>query len=327
MIVSVSGTPGTGKTSATKALSEITGWELIGLNELAERKGLHRGYDEERCCKIVDTGRIRSEVEKMKSSGRNLLIESHYAHEMPADLVIVLRTNPGEMRKRGKEKGWDFSKTEENVMAEIMEECKIESLEKGMAMRELDTTGKTAAQSAREMSRLMQLEGLFVADKLKIPDAMRENLREPYGKLFTDIKKAITYMKGTRIVSVGDEASHTIHSEGITPDVFIVDGKVRRRPAKNTVDIRCGTIKAKNETGYVSNDLWKAVDKALKAEKPVRVDVDGEEDMAVLPVMLLAGEGHSVIYGLFDRGVCVVKLDGDSRKAARKLLKRIAASQ
>jgi broad-specificity NMP kinase len=327
MIVAISGTPATGKTSAAKALSKITGWELISLNDLAERKGLYKGYDEERCCRIVDTGRIRSEVEKLKSSDRNLLIESHYAHEMPADLVVVLRTKPQEMRRRGKDKGWDFGKTEENVMAEIMEVCKSESLEKGMIFRELDTTGKTAEQSAKELSNIMQHEGLFVADRLKISAGMRNELREPYGELFKDLKKAVSYMKGADIVAVGDEACYTLHSAGITPDVLIVDGKIRRKPTDKTVDVKCQTISAKNETGYISNDLWKAVDRALKAEKPVMVRVDGEEDMAVLPAVILGREGSCVIYGLFDRGVCVVKIDDDSRKTARNVLKRLAASQ
>ena len=262
MIVAISGTPGTGKTSAAKKLSEITGWELIGLNELAEKKGLHSGYDEERYCKIVDTKAINSEIDKMRSSGKNLLIESHYAHEVPVDLVIILRTNPNEMRKRGKLKGWDFSKTEENVLAEIMEECKIDSLVKGRITKELDTTGKTAEESARMMAKIMQLEGMFIEKSLKIPEKLKEELREPYGKLFGDHKKAFKCMKGSSIVSVGDEASYTLFSAGTTPDIIIVDGRVRRKPTDINIDINCETITAKNETGYLTNDLWMAVDKA-----------------------------------------------------------------
>lgn len=327
MIVAISGTPGTGKTSAAKKLSEITGWELIGLNELAEKKGLHSGYDEERYCKIVDTKAINSEIDKMRSSGKNLLIESHYAHEVPVDLVIILRTNPNEMRKRGKLKGWDFNKTEENVLAEIMEECKIDSLVKGRITKELDTTGKTAEESARMMAKIMQLEGMFIEKSLKIPEKLKEELREPYGKLFEDHKKALKCMKGSSIVSVGDEASYTLFSAGTTPDIMIVDGRVRRKPTDINIDINCETITAKNETGYLTNDLWMAVDKALKAKKPVKIQVNGEEDMAVLPVMIQGNEGVSIIYGLFDKGVCVVKIDEKTRKIAKNLLKKISAAQ
>jgi adenylate kinase len=95
MIVAITGTPGTGKTSVSRKLSEITGLGLISLNELAEKKKLHKGYDDERCCKIVDLKGIVREIERIRSSGENVLIEAHYAHEMPADLVMVLRDNGG----------------------------------------------------------------------------------------------------------------------------------------------------------------------------------------------------------------------------------------
>ncbi len=327
MIVAISGTPGTGKTSAARELSEITGWELVGLNELAEKNGLHSGYDEERCCKIVDIKAINSEIKRLISSGKNLLIESHYAHEMPADLVIILRTNPDEMRRRSEKKGWDFNKTEENVLAEIMEECKIESLENGRNTRELDTTGKTAKESAMNMAKMMQLDGMFVLEKLRIPKEMREELREPYGKLFDDIKKAIKHVKGTVMVSVGDEAGYTLQSAGIKPDIIIVDGKIRRKPTDNIVGMDYDTIRAENETGYLTHELWMGVDRSMKAGKPVKIQVDGEEDMAVLPVMILGSYGMSIIYGLFDKGVCVLKIDEETRKTARNLIRKIAASQ
>ncbi|UCD03079.1 MAG: DUF359 domain-containing protein [Candidatus Aenigmatarchaeota archaeon] len=327
MIVAISGTPGTGKTSSARMLSEITGMELISLNELADRKGLHKGYDDERYCKIVDLKGIVTEIKKLKDAGRNVLIEAHYAHEMPADLVIVLRTNPGEMRKRGREKGWGFEKTEENVLAEIMEECKIESLVKGRNTRELDTTGKTAKESAEMMARLLQHEGLFVYDRMKIPDKMREELRQPYGKLFEGIKQASAHMKGGDIIAVGDEAGFTLHSSGTTPAIMIVDGKIRRKRTEKRIDVECETIRAKNETGYVTRDMWVAVGKAIKTEKPVKVEIEGEEDMAVLPAVLLGKDSDFVVYGLFDRGLCVVKINEETRKTFRNTAKKIASSQ
>ncbi len=327
MIVAITGTPATGKTSASRVLSEMIGWELVSLNDLAEKKGMHSGYDEERCCKIADMKAIKAEVEKLKKTGNPLIVESHYAHDMHSDLVIVLRTNPSEMRKRGKEKGWDFNKTEENVLAEIMEECKIESIESGKAVREIDTTGKTAEQSAKEMAKVMEMEGLFITGELKIPDNMREELREPYGKLFDDHKKAAKEMKGTKIVSVGDETAYKLDSHGVRPDIIVVDGKVKRKPAENTVKFDGEVITAKNPTGYLTNDMWMAVRKSMAAKKPVEVRIDGEEDMAVLPAAILGENGISVTYGLFDKGVCVVKIDDSTRKTARNVLKRIAASQ
>ena len=85
MIIAITGTPGTGKSSITGYLSRITGWEKIGLNQLAEEKNLYLGHDKARKCKIVDLGRIENEVEKRKVLGKPLIIESHYAHDISAE--------------------------------------------------------------------------------------------------------------------------------------------------------------------------------------------------------------------------------------------------
>ncbi len=327
MMLAITGTPGTGKTTVAGKLSAITGWELVGLNELAELKDLYSGYDAKRECKIVDVDAIKSEVLKMKRAGKNLIIESHYAHDINADLVIVLRSKPDEIRRRGKEKGWPHTKTEENVVAEIMEECKIDSIGQGRITRELDTTGKSPLESANEIAKILHDEGMFLTRDVKIPDSLREKLRDPYGVLFGDVEKAAAYMKGSEIIAVGDCVSYSLYSLGIMPKIFVVDGRVRRKPYEKKIPLDYESVSAKNEPGYLSRELWTAVQRALDMSKSVKIEVDGEEDMAALPFMLLANAGASVTYGLFDRGVCVIKVDDNAKKMARNLLRRIVASQ
>ena len=156
MIISISGTPGAGKTGTAKALSARLGWKLVELNRLAEEKGLYSGYDEERKCKIVDIGGMRKEIERLAKTSKNLVLESHYAHDMPCDVAVILRANPGELRKRLVGKGWTRQKIEENIQAEIMEVCKSEALEQGKPVLEIDTTGKTAKTVAEEITKKLR---------------------------------------------------------------------------------------------------------------------------------------------------------------------------
>ncbi len=327
MIVAITGTPSTGKTAVGERLSAMTGWQLVKLNDLADRKGLYSGYDEKRDCKVVDVDAISREFGKMVMAGKNLIAESHYAHDLHADLVIVLRAKPDEIRKRGKDKGWSHTKTEENVVAEIMEECKLDSIEQGKVTRELDTTGKSPDESARGIISIMHEEGMWLDRDVSIPAAMRDELREPYGDLFTDIGKAAARMKGSGIIAVGDYVSHSLYSAGVMPRIFVVDGKVRRKPFDKKIPLEYGTVTAKNQPGQLSREMWDAAKRSVGMDVPARVVVDGEEDMAVLPFVLLAGEGTFVIYGLFDKGACVIKVDEDAKRTARNLLKRIVASQ
>ena len=154
MIICVTGTPKTGKTTTARLLAEKLNYEFIDLNELAEKKNLYCGYDKKRRCKVVDIDKIFQEVKRLGEK-RNLVLESHYSHEMPCDIVIVLRTNPAELRKRMQEHGWSDEKIEENIEAEIMEVCKSEALELGKKVIEIDTTKRKPEDVVDEiMSKL-----------------------------------------------------------------------------------------------------------------------------------------------------------------------------
>ncbi len=325
MILAITGTPATGKSSVAAKLAEITGWKLVGLNEMAESKSLYSGYDRKRKCKEVDLDAIGKEVARMSSEHVNLIIESHYSQDVPSYLVIVLRANPGELRSRAKEKGWEHEKTEENVVAEIMEECKIDTIMQGRRMVELDTTGKSTEDVAKGIAQLLHDSGMYLLRDVNIPKELRERLREPFGEIFTDIRKAADSMKGTDIIAVGDFVSFSLYSIGIIPGMFVIDGKVRREPFRRKIPLDYEVVKAKNEPGLLTKDLWMATQKALGMKEHAKIVVDGEEDMAALPIILMAREGTSVIYGLHGKGACVVKVSEETRKSARNLLRKIVS--
>ena len=142
MILSISGTPKTGKTSVAKSLAKKLKWKLVSLNNLAKQKRLYLGYDKSRKSRIVDLKKLRCEVLKIAEKHKNLILESHYSHDMPCDVIVILRTNPGELRRRMRKAGWGKRKTEENIEAEIMEVVREEALESAKRVLEIDTTGR-----------------------------------------------------------------------------------------------------------------------------------------------------------------------------------------
>ncbi|MBI4019745.1 MAG: adenylate kinase family protein [Candidatus Aenigmarchaeota archaeon] len=156
MIIAVTGTPGKGKTTIGRLLARELEYGFISLNDLARKKGFYCGYDRKRRAKIVDIGLLGKEIGQM--AGKNAVIESHYAHEMPCDIIIVLRAKPKELIKRGKKKGWWKGKIAENVQAEIMEVCKSEALERGKPVMEFDTTGRSPGNVVREIIRSLKLK-------------------------------------------------------------------------------------------------------------------------------------------------------------------------
>ena len=145
--VLISGTPGTGKTTASKIASKILKYPLMAVNDLVNDKNLYNGHDPEKGYKVVDLDALSKEIETRieNLNEEHLLIEGHLAHtfknEDLVDIVIVLRTRPEILRKRLNTRGWSNSKVHENLEAEALDICTFEAVEThGDKVNELDTS-------------------------------------------------------------------------------------------------------------------------------------------------------------------------------------------
>jgi len=120
--VAVTGTPGTGKTSATDLLK--TDLDVLHLNDLIEREGLFTEVDEARDSKVADLEAVRYWLE----GEDDVLVESHLAHLLDVDRVVVLRCAPEELERRLTERGEPAKKAEENAESESLDVILSESV-------------------------------------------------------------------------------------------------------------------------------------------------------------------------------------------------------
>ncbi len=147
MRVAVTGTPGTGKTTATKLLEfEI---EVVHLNDLIDSAKLTTGADEARGSLIADMDAIEAEL----ADEDEVLIESHLAHHLNVDRVAVLRCHPDELKRRLLERGETRQKAEENAEAEALDVILSEAVDRhGLdAVYEIDTTEREPESIATEI--------------------------------------------------------------------------------------------------------------------------------------------------------------------------------
>lgn len=153
MRVAVTGTPGTGKTSATERLEGDH--DVLHLNEVIEREGLYTERDEERDSLVVDLDSLREYVD-----GRSGIVESHLAHHLPADRVVVLRCEPADLERRLLERGESEAKAGENAESEELDLILSEAVaEHGLEnVYEIDTTERAAGEVAREIERVISGE-------------------------------------------------------------------------------------------------------------------------------------------------------------------------
>ena len=154
MRIAITGTPGTGKTEIARLLAKRIGYDYLPLNQLAEKHRLYIGYDKKRGVRIVDTEKLK---EKVKD---NVVIDSHFSHDVDPDIIIVLKTHPRELRERMEERGWEEKKIEENMEAEIMEVIHTESLETGKPVFTINTTGKTPLRCVGNIIETLKSRGI-----------------------------------------------------------------------------------------------------------------------------------------------------------------------
>ena len=115
MRVAVTGTPGTGKTTATERLD--TDLATVHLNEVIESEGLSTGRDEERESLVADMDALATWLD-----GRDdVVVESHLAHHFDADRVVVLRAHPDTVVERLRGRGDSDSKARENAESEALD--------------------------------------------------------------------------------------------------------------------------------------------------------------------------------------------------------------
>ncbi len=138
MIITISGSPGTGKTSVAMELQKLTGFRAIFLKSLVKSGKISSGWDRKRKVRIVDEKTLERDVKKLLEPGMSYIIEGSLAHFIGSDICVVLRTDPNVLLKRLKKRGWSVKKIMENVMAEMLDESVIEASGKNVA--EMDTT-------------------------------------------------------------------------------------------------------------------------------------------------------------------------------------------
>ncbi len=139
MRVAVTGTPGTGKTTATDRLA--TDLDVIHLNRVIREEGLTSGRDDERGTVVADIDAVASWL-----AGREgVLLESHLAHNFAADRVVVLRCHPEEIERRLGARGEPPATVEENAESEALDVVLAEAVaEHGEdSVFEIDTTDRS----------------------------------------------------------------------------------------------------------------------------------------------------------------------------------------
>jgi pantetheine-phosphate adenylyltransferase len=181
---------------------------------------------------------------------------------------------------------------------------------------------------------------LFSELLLKIPQNLRQDLRKPFGKIFKkesgDLQKVmklvIDFIKRENlspVICVGDVVTQELLQNNLQAHLYIVDLRVQRK--KQFEDIsELGNISdlekhsVNNSAGSISKQLAELVESSLKHNSPSLIRVKGEEDLAVIPCVLLAPLGSVIIYGHFQYGVIAIEVNELTKQEFLRLFEKIS---
>lgn len=138
--IAVTGTPGTGKTTATEALADRgVDVPIIHLNDEIKNHDLWTERDVDRDSLVTDLDAVQSHLGEWDG-----ILESHLAHHFEADRVVVLRCAPADLESRLEARGDPPEKARENAESEALDVVLSEAVEEHgpEAVYEIDTTDR-----------------------------------------------------------------------------------------------------------------------------------------------------------------------------------------
>ena len=152
-----------------------------------------------------------------------------------------------------------------------------------------------------------------------ISSRIREELKHPLGQLIVDEKiNAATLspffeIRSNILVCVGDRTTERVHDLGFSPNLEIVDSVEKRvaRDYPRLFEQSRIVLTTENPPGTISrktlNTLYESLVLVSKPpQRKVRIEVIGEEDLLVLPVVAFFPEPTIVFYGQPNVGMVAV---------------------
>jgi uncharacterized protein (UPF0218 family) len=157
-------------------------------------------------------------------------------------------------------------------------------------------------------------------------DSLRRRLKDPLGELIPDanvskrlLQKRVFNSLDTLIASVGDRTTERLNELGLVPDLEVIDNLEQRglRPDPlRWAGENERFLETVNSPGGIDTRALASIKKSFELLKDdpkqkVRLLVDGEEDLLVLPIVAFYQGRSMTLYGQPNSGLVIV----DSLKA------------
>ena len=156
--VALTGPPGTGKTTVSALVADRLAVEVVHLTDAIREAELFAERDTVRDSLVADLDAVEAWLAEYRASAGqrpadeatgpdgdpDLLVESHLAHLLDVDRVIVLRCHPESLKPRLRERGESEASVAENAESEALDTILAAAVDRhgDKAVWEIDTTDR-----------------------------------------------------------------------------------------------------------------------------------------------------------------------------------------
>src|SRR3989339_1878438 len=143
MIICISGSVGTGKTTIAKSLAQKLKFKCVDINMLIKKNKIYSGYNKKLETYEVDVKKLNKFLVLYIKGKDNLILDSHLSHYLNKkfiDYCIICKCDLKELKKRLEKRKYSKEKIRENLDAEIFDICRTEAEQKGHRIKVIDTT-------------------------------------------------------------------------------------------------------------------------------------------------------------------------------------------
>ena len=157
---------------------------------------------------------------------------------------------------------------------------------------------------------------------LRLLDQYRFLFSKPFGPIFADMSAVHAAYQNHIFCSVGDVVTEQLFCSKEPWLIAIIDGYTRRERYQIKVPADVSFITVDNPPGCISPMLIAAIQDAVSHARTKRIviNVNGEEDLAFLPLLLYAPDGTVLLYGQPHEGIVALIVNDDSRQLASDYL-------
>ena len=194
--------------------------------------------------------------------------------------------------------------------------------------------GKTISSERIRNGEIDRVGKLYVKpDWLKtnfiLPENLRQEFKKPIGLLNRD-DNLTRIPNSPYIVTVGDETSKKFNENSIGQNISVVDFKIARKEKFSTFselgfkgDEKVFTVN--NPNGHISSELFSTVVRVFKSRINNRIilKIVGEEDLAVLPLILAAPLNAIIYYGQPNEGLVEIRVSEIIKDKAYNLVLKL----